>query len=88
LRESEERLELALSGAGRCIIDWDLEQDRIVFNPIFRRCSGMAMNFNGPAVNYWNWCIPTTARRDAAFRELLAGAPFPFDLQSGSERAG
>ncbi len=83
LRESEERLELALSGAGEGIIDWDLEQDRIVVNPIFSEMLGYgADEFPRTGRELLELVHPDDrAAGDAAFRELLAGRALSLDLQ-------
>lgn len=57
LRLSEERLKLAIDAASLGIWDWDVEQDRLVWDDSMYRLYGVHKEEFGGAIDAWSKCI-------------------------------
>src|SRR5258705_12840571 len=67
LRLSEERLKLAIDGASLGIWDWDVEQDRLVWDDSMYRLYGVRKEEFSGAFDAWSKClVPEDAARARA----------------------
>ena len=57
LRESEDRLQLAVDAAGLGIWDWDVEQDRLVWDDSMYRLYGVQQEEFSGALDAWSRCL-------------------------------
>ena len=57
LRESEDRLRLAVDAAGLGIWDWDVEQDRLVWDDSMYRLYGVLKDEFSGALDAWSRCL-------------------------------
>ena len=57
LRESEDRLQLAIDAAGLGIWDWDVEQDRLVWDDSMYRLYGVRKEEFSGAFEAWSRCL-------------------------------
>jgi two-component system sensor histidine kinase/response regulator len=57
LRVSEDRLQLAIDAAGLGIWDWDVEQDRLVWDDSLYRLYGVGREEFSGAFNAWSQCL-------------------------------
>jgi HAMP domain-containing protein len=57
LRESEDRLQLAVDAAGLGIWDWDVEQDRLVWDDSMYRLYGVRADEFSGALDAWSRCL-------------------------------
>ncbi len=86
LRVSEERLQLAIDAAGLGIWDWDVEQDRLVWDDSMYRLYGVRKDEFSGAFDAWSRClvpedfaqanadVEAALRGDREFRLRLQGA--------------
>ena len=75
LRESQQRLELALKGAELSFWDWDIETNRLVLDNRFVEALGYAVDEIGLHKEFWENLIhrDDKSRVEAAFRNHLLG---------------
>ncbi|MCF6285287.1 MAG: PAS domain S-box protein, partial [Candidatus Hydrogenedentes bacterium] len=75
LRESEERLELALDGGGLGLWDWDLEQRRVIFNDRWATMLGYAPEEIGDTAQVWERLVHAEdfAQAQPVLRAFLRG---------------
>jgi PAS domain S-box-containing protein len=83
LRENEDRLQLALSGAREGIIDWDLVTDRIIVSPELAEMLGYTIDeFPRTGRNFLGFAHPDDrAAAAAGFCDLLAGQTSGLDIE-------
>ena len=75
LRVSEERLQLAIEAAGLGIWDWDVEQDRLVWDNSMYRLYGVRKEEFSGAFDAWSRCLvpEDLARANADVEAALRG---------------
>ena len=75
LRVSEERLTLAIDAAGLGIWDWDVEQDRLVWDDSMYRLYGVRKEEFSGAFDAWSQCVvpEDLARTNAEVEAALRG---------------
>ncbi len=75
LRVSEERLQLAIDAAGLGIWDWDVEQDRLVWDNSMYRLYGVRKDEFSGAFDAWSRCLvpEDLARANADVEAALRG---------------
>lgn len=76
LRESQQRLELALKGAELSFWDWNVQKNRLVLDNDFIEALGYSTDEIGPHKEFWDNLIhqDDKARVEIAFSKHLAGA--------------
>ena len=57
LRASDDRLQLAIDAAGLGIWDWDVEQDRLVWDDSMYRLYGVRKDEFSGAIDAWSRCL-------------------------------
>jgi PAS domain S-box-containing protein len=83
LKESEERLDLALSGANEGIWDWYLKEDRLHFDPRYYMIAGYEPNEFPAAFEEWKKRVhPEDLRQTLlSIEQYLSGALEVFDVE-------
>jgi len=83
LKESEERLDLALSGANEGIWDWYLEEDRLHFDPRYYMMAGYEPNEFPAAFDEWKRRVHPEDLRETllSIEQYLSGELEAFEVE-------
>ncbi|MFY9923902.1 MAG: PAS domain S-box protein [Opitutaceae bacterium] len=84
LRESDERLRLALEANSEGVWDWDIASGRIVFNPSYLRSLGFNPDEFASDYDSWKALVhpdDLAATELALRRHILEGAPFSVEIR-------
>ncbi|WP_022665754.1 PAS domain S-box protein [Desulfospira joergensenii] len=90
LKESEERLDLALSGANEGIWDWYLEENRLHFDSRYYRMAGYEPNEFPAAIEEWEKRLhPEDLEKTlVSVKQYLSGEKEDFDVEFRFQRKG
>jgi PAS domain S-box-containing protein len=83
LRESEERLSLAVAGALEGVWDWNLETDAVVYSPRWTEMLGYAQDEIEPHVSAWERLVhpDDRARADRASESVARGERATYEAE-------